>query len=149
MKHDEVPNFIDRMRAKSHKKKAKKSGYIAAIVANIILLYIFNNLLNWQVYFITNALNDILWIINIAIMITILGNVLLLVYNQEWFRHVMKIILNIVAITALYNIFTVFPFNFNSFLVDWSMTIALIFIMVGITIATMMELFFLIIERVK
>ena len=82
-------------------------------------------------------------------MITILGNVLLLVYNQEWFRHVMKIILNIVAITALYNIFTVFPFNFNSFLVDWSMTIALIFIMVGITIATMMELFFLIIERVK
>ncbi len=150
MKHDEdhSPGFVDRMTAKRD-KKGRKSEYIAAIVVNIILLYIFNNLINWHVYFITNALNDILWIINAAIIVTIIGNIVLLVYNPGWFRHIMKIILNIVAIIAVYNIFTVFPFNFSSFLIDWSVTIALIFIMVGITIATIVELFFLIIGRDK
>ncbi len=149
MKQNHTPDFINRMFAKGGENKAKKSEYIAAIIVNIILLYIFNNLLNWHVYFITNALNSILWIINLAIIITILGNILLLAYNPGWFRHVMKIILNMVAIVAVYNIFTVFPFNFNSFLIDWSVTIALIFIMAGIAIATIVELFFLIIERVK
>lgn len=149
MKETHTPNFIDRMTKRNKEKKGKKSEYIAAIVVNIILLYIFNNLLNWHLYFITNALNDILWIINAAIIVTIVGNILLLAYNQEWFRHVMKIILNIVAIVAVYNIFTVFPFHFNSFLIDWSVTIALIFIIVGIAIATIVELFLLIIGRVK
>jgi hypothetical protein len=153
LKHDEnyIPDVINKLFAKRNKteKKAKKSEYIIAIVVNIVLLYIFNNLLNWHIYFITNALNEVLWIINLAIIATIVGNILLLAYNPEWFRHVMKIILNIVAVIAVYNIFIVFPFNFNSFLIDWSVIIALIFVMVGITIATIVEFFFLIMGRFK
>ena len=69
-----------------------------------------------------------------------------LIFNPEWFRHIIKIIMNIFAFTAVYSIYSVFPFNFSSFLIDWSVTIALIFIMVGIVIATIFELFFLIIS---
>lgn len=150
MKNDEnkIKSFMDNLSAKRREKNknSKKSEYIGAIVVNIILLYIFNNLLNWQVYFITNALNEILWIINIAIIVTIIGNIMFLIFNPEWFRHIIKIIMNIFAFTAVYSIYSVFPFNFSSFLIDWSVTIALIFIMVGIVIATIVELFFLIIS---
>ncbi|WP_424355798.1 hypothetical protein [Methanobacterium sp. MBAC-LM] len=150
MKNDEnkIKSFMDNLSAKRREKNknSKKSEYIGAIVVNIILLYIFNNLLNWQVYFITNALNEILWIINIAIIVTIIGNIMFLIFNPEWFRHIIKIIMNIFAFTAVYSIYSVFPFNFSSFLIDWSVTIALIFIMVGIVIATIFELFFLIIS---
>jgi hypothetical protein len=130
-------------------KWSKKSEYVGAIIVNLILLYIFNNLLNWHIYFITNAFNEVLWIINLAIIATIIGNILLLMYNPEWFHHVMKIILNIFAFNALYALYNVFPFSFNSFLIDWSVIIALIFVMVGIAIATIVEFVFLVIGRFK
>ena len=145
---NKIKSFMDNLSAKRREKEknSKKSEYFGAIVVNIILLYIFNNLLNWQVYFITNALNEVLWIINLAIIATIIGNIILLIFNPEWFRHIIKIILNIFAFTAVYSIYSVFPFNFSSFLIDWSVTIALIFIMIGIAVATIIELFFLIIS---
>ena len=145
---NKIKSFMDNLSAKRRKKEknSKKSEYVGAIVVNIILLYIFNNLLNWHIYFITNALNEILWVINIAITATIIGNIILLIFNPEWFRHIIKIILNIFAFTAVYSIYSVYPFNFSSFLIEWSVTIALIFIMIGIAVATIIELFFLIIS---
>ncbi|MCZ3367390.1 MULTISPECIES: hypothetical protein [Methanobacterium] len=150
MKNDEnkIKSFMDNLSTKRREKEknSKKSEYIGAIVVNVILLYIFNNILNWQVNFITNAFNEVLWVINLAIMATIIGNIMFLIFNPEWFRHIIKMILNIFAFTAIYSIYSVFPFNFSSFLIDWSVTIALIFIMVGIAVATIIELFFLIIN---
>ena len=139
-----IKNFIDNLSSKQ--RDYKKSEYIGAIVVNIILLYIFNNLVNWHIYFITGAFNEVLWIINLAVIAVIIGNILLLIFNPEWFRHIVKIILNIFVITAVYSIYSIFPFNFSSFLTDWSVTIALIFVMIGIVIATIVELFLLIIS---
>jgi hypothetical protein len=145
---NKIKSFMDNLSSKRQEKdkNSKKSEYIGAIVVNVILLYIFNNLVNWQVNFITNAFNEVLWVINLAIMATIIGNIMFLIFNPEWFRHIIKMILNIFAFTAIYSIYSVFPFNFSSFLIDWSVTIALIFIMVGIAVATIIELFFLIIN---
>lgn len=141
---NKIKNFIDNLSSKQ--KDSKKSEYIGAIVVNIILLYIFNNLVNWHIYFITSTFNEALWIINLAVIAAIIGNILLLIFKPEWFRHIVKIILNIFAITAVYSIYSIFPFNFSSFLIDWSVTIALIFVMIGIAIATIIELFLLIIS---
>lgn len=148
---NKIHNFINKMLSKRDKKEkgAKKSEYVGAIIANLILLFIFNNLLNWHVYFITNALNEVLWIINLSIIAAIIGNILLLVYNPDWFRHIIKIILNIFAFIAVYSLYNVFPFSFNSFLIDWAVIIALILAMVGIAIATIVEFVFLVIERFK
>lgn len=145
---NKIKSFMNKLSAKRREKEknSKKSQYIGAIIVNIILFYIFNNLLNWHIYFITNALNEILWVINIAITATIIGNIILIIFNPEWFRHIIKIILNIFAFTAVYSIYSIFPFNFSLFLIDWSVTIALIFIMAGILIATIVELFLLIIN---
>jgi len=127
-----------------NRKMEEKTEYGFAIIVNVILLYIFNNLLNWHVYFVTTALNDVLWIINLSIIATIIGNFLMLVYHPNWFRHVMKVILNIFAFAAVYFLYIVFPFNFSNAFLNGGLAVLLILGMVGLVIATIVELFLLI-----
>ncbi len=129
------------------KGKRRKSDYIFAIIFNLIFLYIVNNLLNWNIYFITNALNEVLWIVNLSIIVAIIGNALLLAYNPEWFHHVMRIIINIIALISTYFVYTVFPFNFNNSFLNWGLNIFLILVMIGITIAIIVEFYYLVSRR--
>ncbi len=128
----------------------KRNGeYIGAIIVNIIFLYIFNNLLNWHVYFVTSAFNDVLWIINLSIVVAIIGNFLMLVYRPEWFRHITKIVLNIVAFVAVYLVYIVFPFNFYNSFFNWGLSVLLILAMLGIIIASIVEIYLLITGKQK
>jgi len=136
--------FLERNR-----KREQKSEYFVAIIFNLIFLYIVNNLLNWHVYFITNAFNDVLWIINLSIIATIIGNALLLLYSPERFRHVIKIVLNIFAFIATYFVYEVFPFNFYNSFYNWGINILLILAMIGIVIATIVEIYLLVTGRPK
>jgi hypothetical protein len=137
-------DFLERNR-----EKEQKSEYIAAIIFNLIFLYVVNNLLNWHIYFITNAFNEVLWIINLSIIASIIGNALLLAYNPEWFHHVIKIIMNIITFIAVYFVYIVFPINFYNPSLNWSLSILLILFMIAIAIATIVEIFLLITGRPK
>jgi hypothetical protein len=136
--------FLERNR-----EKEQKSEYISAIIVSLIFLYVVNNLLNWHIYFITNAFNEVLWIINLSIIATIIGNALLLLYSPERFRHVMKIIINIISFIAVYIVYKVFPFNFYNSFYNWGFNILLILAMIGIAIATIVEIYLLVTGRPK
>ena len=122
-------------------KKERTSEYIVAIIFNIIFFYIVNNLLNWNIYFITPALNEVLWIINLSIIATIIGNILLLLYSSEGFRNIIKIIINTINFVAVYFVYEVFPFNFNNSFYNWVISIFLILIMIGLVIASLVEVY--------
>ena len=123
----------------SYKKRERTTEYIVAIIFNVIFLYIVNNLLNWHIYFITPAFNEVIWIINLSIIVTIIGNALMLLYRRESFRHLMKIIMNIVSFIAVYLVYEVFPFNFYNSFFNWGLSIFLILIMIGLIIASVVE----------
>ena len=127
----------------------RNGEYIATIIVNIIFLYIFNNLLNWHIYFVTSAFNDVLWIINLAIAVSIIGNFLMLIYRPEWFRHLTKVVLNIIAFVAVYLVYIVFPFNFNNSFFNWGLSALLILAMIGIIIASIVEIYLLITGKQK
>lgn len=130
-------------------KREQKSEYVTAIIFNLIFLYIVNNLLNWHVYFVLNTFNEVLWIINLSVIATIVGNFLLLLYSPERFKHVMKIILNIFAFIAVYFVYVVFPFNFYNSFYNWAFSILLILGMIGIIIAIIVEIYLLITGKPK
>lgn len=130
-------------------KKEEKIEYIVAIIFSLIFLYIFNNLLNWNVYFVTTAFNQVLWIINLSITATIIGNALLLLYNPVRFRHLIKLIINIISIIAVYYVYRVFPFEFNNSFYNWGLNIILILIMIATAIAIIVELYLLVTGRTK
>ncbi len=127
----------------------RNGEYVGAIIVNFILLYIFNNLLNWHVYFVTSAFNEVLWIINLSIAVAIIGNFLMLIYRPEWFRHITKIVLNIVAFAAVYLVYTVFPFNFSNSFLNWGLSVLLILALIGIIIATIVEIYLMITGKQK
>ncbi len=121
----------------------EKREYVIAIIFNLILLYVFNNLFNWHINFVTSALINILWIINLSITVSILGNALLLIYHPNLFRHVMKTIINIFAFVAVFFLYVTFPFNFSNFYLYWTLNILLFIIMVGLAISIIVELVYL------
>jgi hypothetical protein len=129
---------------KSSTEESKKSEYIVAIIVNLIGFYIFNNLLNWHIYFVTNAFNEVLWIINLSITVAIIGNVLLLLYSPERLRHGVKIIINIISFIAVYIVWKVFPFNFYNSFYNWLFGILLILALIGIAIAIIVEFYLLV-----
>jgi len=130
-----------------NRKKEKTVEYIIAIIFSLILLYVFNNLLNWHIYFVTNAINEVLWIINLSLIATIIGNALLILYGPEWFRHVVKIIINIFSFIAVYLVYMVFPFNFNNSFLNWGLSVFLILIIIGIITAIIVELYHLLTRK--
>jgi len=136
--------FLERNR-----KREQKSEYITAIIFNLIFLYIVNNLLNWHIYFVTNAFNGVLWIINFSIVVSIIGNALLLLYSPERLRHVVKIIINIISFIAVYIVWKVFPFNFHNSFYNWGFNVLLILAMIGIVIATIVEFYLLVTGKPK
>lgn len=132
-----------------NRKKEERIEYIFAIIFALIFLYIFNNLLNWNVYFVTTALNEVLWIINLSIVVSIIGYALLLLYNPVRFRHLIKLIINIINFIAVYYVYKVFPFDFNNSFYNWGLNILLILIMVATAIAIIVEFYLLVTGRPK
>jgi hypothetical protein len=125
-------------------KREEKSGYVATIIFSLIFFYIVNNLLNWHIYFVTSAFNEVLWIINLSILATIIGNGLLLLYSPIRLVHAVKILINIISFIAVYIVYKVFPFNFYNSFFNWGFSILLILALIGIVIAIIVEIYLLI-----
>lgn len=130
-------------------KEPKTSEFIVAIIANLIFLYIVNNLLSWNLSFIAPSFQDVMWIFNISISATIIGNIIFLIYHPTWFRSIIRIILNILGFLVVYYLYTVFPFVFTNYLFTFSVKFALIVGMVAMVIATIVEIVKLILRIIK
>lgn len=130
-------------------KEPKTSEFVVAIIANIIFLYIVNNLLSWNLSFIAPSFQDVLWIFNISIAATIIGNILFLIYHPGWFRSIIQIILNILGFTVVYYLYTVFPFILNNGWVIFAVKFALIVVMVVLVIVSIFEVVRLILRTLN
>ena len=104
------------------------SNYFGAIVSNVIIIYILNHLLTWNVRFLTNGFSACLWLFNLSLSFTILANVLFLFYCEPWFKNLLNILINIVSFIALFTLYKLFPFN----LTQIEKTFVLIFLIVAI-----------------
>ena len=97
----------------TQEKKIKWYQYLFTALMDLILLYIANNLIYWNLSFISASYTDVLWAVNLTIFFTIVGNVSFILYDPPWFKHLTKIIINSTALYAAYIIYVVFPFTLN------------------------------------
>jgi hypothetical protein len=136
-----------RQREAKIKRGARRSGYVAAIVVDVILLIVVNNLLAWGVPFLTHSFYACLWAINLSLAVSIIGNAVLLAYNARWFRHVIQIVLDIFALIAIYVVYVIFPFAFPQVLWVIVAKIALIIAIVGVVVGLIVEFVKLVLNR--
>ena len=137
-------------------KKYPVRGYLIAVAVSIVLLYVLNNLLNlyvpwipgdysrffWnilnnvynhvEISFLSKALTQCLWAINLSLAFSIIGNFVLVLYRPRWFHHLVQASLRGLAILATYVVYYIFPFKFESSAVNTAIRIVLIIIMIGL-----------------
>ena len=125
------------------KQLARRSGYGAAVVVNLIILYVINNLPGWDwLRFLTDDFGGLLWLINISLVATVLVNLFWLGYDPAWFRSLSQVGLNLISAVVTVRLYQVFPFDFSTYEFNWAPLARLVMIltMVGLAVGTIAEL---------
>jgi hypothetical protein len=127
-------------RAKMMKLEPGIANFYVGIAADIVLLYFFNNIKYVNISFLTTEdYISCLWAINLPLTAGIIGNFVLLLYRPRWFSHLVQAVLNALAIMAVYIIYKIFPFSFNTNVLDTAIKATLIVIMAGIGLGLIAE----------
>lgn len=94
-------------------KRPRKVGYVFAIIFNLIVLYIVNNLLGWGAPFLTRQFIVPLSVLNISIVASVIANLVFLWYDSDWFLAITRTALNIIGVVVGYTFYSIFPFDFS------------------------------------
>lgn len=115
-----------------------KLGYIISILVNIFMWFVFHNLLNWGIEFVTPEFTQVLWALDLSIGVTIIANALFLIYDPPWFKYLGQMAMNVAGIISVYTLWRVYPFDFGGLdpLVRFALLIALFGILVAIVVET-------------
>jgi hypothetical protein len=93
---------------------AKRLGYAVSIGVNVLLLVVVNNLLGWGWFpWLTPAFEDLLPVINLALVVNIVLGLLYMFYDEQRFKAVAQIVVNLIAIVVLIRTWQVYPFDFS------------------------------------
>ncbi len=118
---------------------ARRFGYLIAIAVNAAMIYAFHSVLEWGVPFVTESFTDILWAFDLSMGAQVAANALYLSYDPRWLRRLVSIVLNSLSFLATYTLWRVFPLDFGAAVWNDLARYALLFALVGIVIAIVVE----------
>ena len=121
----------------------RRLGYVVGIAVSAGIVFVLNNLLTWDILpFLTSDFEQLLPIINASLAATITFNAIWILYDAAWIRSTGQIILNLISIAVLALTLRVFPFDFSAYSFNWeSLTkVVIVFLIVAIVIATIVEI---------
>lgn len=110
----------------------RPAAYVAAIVANIIMVWIVNAIPGWNWSFVTADFPAVLWAMNLSLGMQIAGNALLLFFHPRFVHHLVQALLNTVSLLAVIILVTVYPFDFTAVFGDGGNTIGRVFLYVAL-----------------
>lgn len=90
---------------------ARRFGYFLAIIINAAMIYAANNLLKWNIPFLTQSFQECLWAINLSLSISMFINFTFLFFDRKWFRSFMQALSNIFAAISVYTFRQIFPLD--------------------------------------
>ncbi|BAZ98965.1 hypothetical protein [Methanothermobacter sp. EMTCatA1] len=120
-------------------KEFKNSEFVAGIVANLVLLYIINSVMNWDISFIADSFRDLIPLFNAVIGANLAANACFLIYRRQWFWTFMQIILSALGYLMVSSLYSVFPFTFRNIYVFYSVRFALLVAMVVLAVAVFLH----------
>ena len=126
------------------RERSRASENIWSIVVDLLLLYCAQHVLEWGVPCFTSAWEDVLWAINLSLVVSIVGRAVLLAYDALWFRRVVEVITTSLALVASYWMYAVFPLDFGA--LDGVMRLALLGVTFALAIATIVVTILAVIE---
>jgi hypothetical protein len=124
------------------RRTTSRIGYAIAVVVNLVLLFIVNNLLAWGwVPFLTDDFEQLLPIVNLSLVVSAGANVALIFYNARWFQSAGQIVQNVVSLFVIVATLRIFPFDFSPYRINWATItrVVLILLLVAVSIGMIVE----------
>lgn len=91
-----------------------------AIGANVALLVIANNILDWGwLPWLTEDFRDVLPILNASVIASIVANAAYLAYDRPAFKALVELGLAIIGLVVAVRFWQVFPFDFSAYDFPW------------------------------
>jgi len=106
-------NDWDKWPHKYEHRHRKKSDFGGAIVINLIVLYLINKIPGWNLCFITDGFQALLWIINLNLVIKIAGNIILLIHDQRVVYRFIQLVFHVAEFVTLLSVYYIYPFQFS------------------------------------
>lgn len=120
----------------ANKRGLSRFGYAIAVVVNLGLLFVVNNLLTWGwVPFLTDDFEQLLPIINLSLVVGVGANAAFVFYNAQWFRSAGQIVQNVVSLFVIVATLKIFPFDFSPYSINWTTITRLVLILIAVAIA--------------
>jgi hypothetical protein len=98
-------------RRKSDPSPARKIGYVVVIIIMFIILYLVRHYDRWNLHFFTGDFSRCIIYIELSIYMTIAANVLLIFYDNRWFKHLVQAVANVAGALSLIMFYVIFPLN--------------------------------------
>lgn len=121
---------------------ARRAGYVVAVFVNAVLLWVVNNLEEWDVVpWLKDDFSRVVPIINVSLVASLVVNLIYLGYDTAWFKSLTQIVLLAISMAVMVRMYSVFPFDFSAYDFDWEIVarVVMIIAMVGIGIALIVE----------
>lgn len=120
-------------------KELKNQDFVFGIIANIILLYIVNSVMNWDLPFVTESFRGLIPLFNVVIAANLIASAALIIYRVQWLWTFTQIILSALGYLMVSSLYSVFPFTFRNIYVFYSVKFALIVAMVVMAVAVFLH----------
>jgi hypothetical protein len=92
---------------------SRRVGYVIAIAVNLLMLYLVNVRPGWDaVPFLTDETVEVLYLVNLSLVVGVAVNVLYLGYDGRWFVALGGLATTGVGVVVLVRMWQVFPFAF-------------------------------------
>ncbi len=124
------------------KHSGRQFGYGVAVVINLVMLFIVQNILAWGwMPFLTEEFTDVIPWINMSLVVTIVVNLIYQFDDSPPVKSTGQILVNLIGIYASYAMFRIFPFDFSAYDFEWAILVRVVLIlaMVGSGIGVLTE----------
>ena len=123
------------------KRTTRRIGYAIAIVINVAMLVIVNNILDWGwISWLTNDLEQVLPLINVSLIASLVANAAYIAHDGPGFKGLLELVLNTISLIVTIRLLRVFPFDFATSGWEALTRTILIVAIVGISIAIVVQL---------
>jgi uncharacterized membrane protein SirB2 len=124
------------------KETGRRFGYAIAVVINLVLLVVVQNVVEWGwPPFLTEEFADVVPWISASLLVSIAANLIYQFNDSPSVKSTGQILVNLVSIAVTYVVLRVFPFDFSSYAFNWTPVVWIVSILaiVGAGISVLTE----------
>ncbi|MBM7505282.1 hypothetical protein ACFPER_17490 [Agromyces aurantiacus] len=107
----------------------RRFGYAVAVIVNVALLVLVNVWPTWrEVPFLTEAMLEVLGLVNLGLIVGAIANLVDLVFDRRWIRTAGDLVGSVIAVITLWRFWEVFPFDFPDTGFDWALLVRILLV---------------------